>query len=710
MAKAVKSGKSNKQILIQRAYLVALGIGLLGVGVFAKLIHIQFFDTYKNLTWKEHAEKSREKVVRIPASRGNIYSADSSVLATSLPFYYVGFDTRAADSAYFESNIREFTEKFVQLYPGKSARTLEATLRSRRHNGKVSGYTRLLPNKVDHFQKEEIQKLPFFKGVNKGGVFEPSISRYKPFGVMAGRTIGTEGTDKTRAVGIEASFNTYLAGKDGSQLMELDKSMKIPIGDYIERPVPGMDVYTTLDMNIQDFAETALRKAVLNFNADNGCVVVMEVKTGEIKAIVNFSNNKGVLRDNFNYALLNASDPGSTFKLATLMAATEEGKFDINKEIVNTGNGRYRLTRSITISDVRQSGYGAITAKKVLEVSSNVGTVLLAQKYFGKNPEKFSKYLDRFQLRGLTGIPLKGEAESVIKRPSDASWNKTISLPYISHGYEMKVTPLKMLTFYNAVANDGYMVRPMLVRQIRSNGEVVEEFLPQVSREPIASPSTIKQMQEALAGVVANGTASKINSPYYSIAGKTGTAQLNGPKGPEEGKYHASFAGFFPLDNPKYSMIVSINNPKGHSLSALYGGSVSAPVFKEIADRIFLYDVSLHDALPIEKEQKEPAKEVILAGYSKDMAAIARELKLSTVPDITGGWLSGKVVGRNNAHWSPKYQGDVRMPDVTGLNLRDALFILENKGFKVTFKGRGKVTSQDYRENGTQKEVLLTLH
>lgn len=708
MAKAVKRGKSNKQILIGRAYLITWAIFLLGIGVFAKLIHIQYFDVYKGKTWKMWADQSKEKVVEIQAQRGNIFSSDSSVLATSLPFYYVGFDARAADSSYFEKHITEFTRKFTELFPGKSAKTLEREIRQRRRPSSQSGYMRLIPYKIDFFQREQVLKLPFFNGGLKGGVLETSVSRYKPFGVMASRTIGNEGTDKTRAVGIEASFNNYLAGKSGSQLMELDKSMKIPIGDYIERPVPGMDVYTTLDMNIQDFAESALRKAILNYNADNGCVVVMEVKTGEIKAIVNFTNQKGVLRDNYNYALQNASDPGSTFKLATLMAAVEEGKFDINKEIVNTGNGRYRLTRGITISDVRQSGYGPITAKKVLEVSSNVGTVMLAQKYFAKNPERFSNYLDRFQLRGQTGIPIKGEAESVIKRPSDASWNKTVSLPFISHGYEMKVTPLKMLTFYNAVANDGYMVRPMLVRQIRSNGALVEEFVPQVSRERIASESTIRQMQEALAGVVANGTANKINSPYYSIAGKTGTAQLNGPKGPEEGKYHASFAGFFPVKNPKYSMIVSINNPKGHSFSALYGGSVSAPVFKEIADRIFLYDVSLHD-VPVDTLESTPVKEVMLAGYSKDLVAIANELKIAGAPDVTRGWLSGKVLGRQHAQWAEKYQAEVKLPDVIGLTLRDALFILENKGYKVIYKGRGKVVSQDYRENGAHKEVLLIL-
>lgn len=710
--KAVKSGKSNKQILILRAYVVAGGMILLGLAVLVKLINIQFFDTYDGKTWKKRAEESQERTVKIAPIRGNIYSSDSSVLATSLPFYHVGLDAKTADTAYFEKNIQEFCRLFTELYPDKSATALEKEIRMKRRSKGPGRYLRLISGTIDHFEREKIRQLPFFVAAKGGGggVFETIPKRYKPFGSMAGRTIGTHQTDKTKAVGIEASFNSYLAGKGGLQLVELaEKNMKIPIGDFIERPVPGMDVYTTLDMNIQDFAETALRKAILNFNANNGSVVVMEVATGEIKAIVNYMNDKGTLKDVYNFAVQNASDPGSTFKVATLMAALEEGKFNINQEMVPTGNGKHNVTRSITVSDVRNYGYGTISAKKVLEVSSNVGTVLLAKKYFGKNPQKYSDYLDRFQLRGQTGIPMEGEAESVIKKPSDRSWNKTISLPFISHGYEMKVTPLKMLTFYNAIANNGYMVRPMLVKQIRSNGEIVEEFAPTVSRDRIASESTIRQVQEALAGVVANGTAHKINSPYYSIAGKTGTAQLNGPKGPEAGKYHASFAGFFPLDKPKYSMIVSINNPKGHSVSALYGGSVSAPVFKEIADRIFLYDVSLHN-VPVEKPAEgKPATPVNLAGYSKDIRSIATGLGLAQPPAIENDWVTGQVKGREKSTWEKKYASDVRLPDVSGLSLRDALFLLENKGYKVLYQGRGKVASQDYKENGPHKEVMLTL-
>jgi cell division protein FtsI (penicillin-binding protein 3) len=712
MAKAVKSGKSNKQILILRAYLVAAGMLLLGIAVLVKLIDIQFFDTYDGKTWKKRAEESRERTIKIPPIRGNIFSSDSSVLATSLPFYHVGLDAKTADSSYFEKHIKEFCQKFTEIYPSKSALALEKEIRLKRRSKGASRYLRLIPGTVDHFEREKIRQLPFFVGGKGGGggVFETIPKRYKPFGQMASRTIGTHESDKSKPVGIEASFNSYLAGKGGLQLVELaEKNMKIPIGDFIERPVPGMDVYTSLDMNIQDFAESSLRKAILNFNADNGCVVVMEVATGEIKAIVNYMNDKGTLKDVFNFALQNASDPGSTFKVATLMAAAEEGKFNLDQEMVNTGSGRYNVTRSITVSDVRNWGYGTISAKKVLEVSSNVGTVLLAQKYFGKNPEKFSQYLDRFQLRGQTGIPMEGEVESVIKRPSDRSWNKSISLPFLSHGYEMKVTPLKMLTFYNAIANDGYMVRPLLVKQIRSSGQIVEEFSPTVSKERIASPTTIRQIQEALAGVVANGTAHKINSPYYSIAGKTGTAQLNGPKGPEEGKYHASFAGFFPLDKPKYSMIVSINNPKGHSIGSLYGGSVSAPVFKEIADRIYLYDVSLHN-IPVEKPAINKATHPVrLAGYSGDVGAIASELKLAQPPAFANDWITGQVKGREQSTWERKYGSDVRIPDVSGLSLKDALFLLENKGYKVLYQGKGKVASQDYKENGPHKEVLLTL-
>jgi len=431
----------------------------------------------------------------------------------------------------------------------------------------------------------------------------------------------------------------------------------------------------------------------------------MEVSTGEIRAMANLTNRNGVYREIRNYAIAEGTDPGSTFKLATLAAVTEETGMDPEKEIVRTGGGRLKY-KSVVITDTKIGGHGDITAKQVLEKSSNIGTVLLAHKYFGNQPEKFISYLDKFRLREPTGIHMKGELPPFIKDKSSPSWSK-VTLAFLSHGYEMKMTPLQVLTFYNAIANDGYWVRPMVVKQVRNNYKLLDSYEPYVTKEPIASPATIRKMKEALEGVVENGTAGSIRSKHYKIAGKTGTAQrlVNGQY--VRGRYYTSFAGYFPADKPKYSCIVVIDSPKGFSMERLYAGSVAAPVFKELADRIFAYDMSLHKPQPLPEPEK--AGEIRLAGLHSEIGAIARNFGLGTVPDSLQGWVSGRIGPEQKVSWSERTPDKGQLPDVRGMTLRDALFILENEGYKVRYKGAGKVSSQDYRNTGLHREVLLSL-
>ncbi len=692
-----------------RAYLMAIILAAMGVAVVVKLIRVQYIDTYKGKKWLEYARFNNERFDTIPATRGNIFSNDSSLLATSLPYYFIGIDTRTADTDYFEENVGLLARKLADRFKEHPPEYYIRRMRDAR-NHKAPRYVRLRQSNITHQERNELLDWPFFKRQKGGGggKFERVYRRYEPFSPMASRAIGSLNPKTGKGlVGVEASFDKELSGKKGLQLVEVvEGGLRIPIGSFDLKPEPGLDVFTTLDMNIQDMAESALRQALATYQADYGCAIVMEVATGEIRAMANLTHQKGTYREVRNYALAGGTDPGSTFKLATLMAVAEETGMDLTKEKVQTGGGRLKY-KSVTITDTKRGGHGTITAQEVLEKSSNIGTVLLAHKYFGNHPEKYIQYLDKFHLRQPTGIHMKGELPPYIKDKTSPTWSK-VTLGFLSHGYEMKVTPLQILAFYNAVANNGYWVRPMIVKQIRNNHEQVDVIEPYVDHTPIASAATIRKVQDALKGVVAQGTARNIRSTHYPIAGKTGTAQrlVNGQY--VRGRYYNSFAGYFPADNPKYSCLVAIDSPRGFSMERLYAGSVAAPVFKEIADRIFAYDVSLHQPQPLPELKQSDA--VRVAGLKNDMQSIARTLGLHTVPDELQGWVSGRLDPKQEVTWASSEQlSDQAFPDLKGMALRDALFILENKGYKIRYKGAGKVVAQELRRSGVHKEVLLTL-
>lgn len=679
-----------KQDIIQRANHVFYVVIVLAFGVMLRLVYVQYFQTFKGKFWRERVAATLIQRDTIRAMRGNIYATDGSLLATSLPTYVVGLDPTTAKPDYFNKKVDSLGLLLSRIYKDRSARDYADLVRDARERKRR--YVLLNRRRVTFQERQMMLKWPFFRSSAKvaarGGVLRPYYERYHPFDQMAERTIGNLNAKTGRGlIGLEASFQSALAGKNAVGLVEvLSGGVRKPVNDGPDmKPEPGMDLYTTIDVNYQDMAETALRSALQKYNAAKGCVIVMEVATGEIRAMANLTRQGDRYVENFNHALAGRTDPGSTFKLATMMALLEEKAISLN-QLVATGGGSMRYN-GLGIHDAKRGGSGTITARQVFEKSSNVGTHLLMRSYFYSRPELYCQYLRQFRLTQPTGIHMKGEAIPVIRNPDMKGWSK-VSLTSMSYGYEMQITPLQMLTFYNAVANGGRWVRPMIVKQIKLADEVVEDNAPYIAPQPICSKETARKAQELLRGVVDHGTAKHINNPHYAIAGKTGTAQkiINGLY--QVGKYYTSFIGYFPANKPKYSMITVVDTPQGDNIDLLYAGAVAAPVFKEVADRIVAYDIRMHAPIRSNGQQKRPTTG-LLAGYADDLHTIGSVLNIDNQP-ATEGWVEATDKGR----WKSRPTRPDQVPDVRGLSLRDALFLLENRGFRVVVEGRGKVKEQ----------------
>jgi cell division protein FtsI (penicillin-binding protein 3) len=509
---------------------------------------------------------------------------------------------------------------------------------------------------------------------------------------LASRTLGTLNQDGVGS-GIEYSFNKQLKGQNGKAMFQrLSRGVWKPLFDVDDvKPLDGYDIQTTLDVNIQDVAETALRKRLKETEAAFGSVIVMEVATGYVKAISNLERNAAGTGyvESYNYAVgdMGSVEPGSTFKLVSMLALLEENKISPN-DMIETGNGVYRFYGQSMI-DAKNGGYGTITIRQAFEKSSNVAISKLVDRHFGSSPSKFLAYVDKVGLAQPLSLQLIGEGKPFFKTPGAKDWYGT-SLPWISIGYESKLNPIHTLAFYNAVANGGKMVKPLFVKSVSNGAQTIETFEPVVIRESIASPKTITQLQELLLGVVENGTARNIKNPNYKIAGKTGTAQKL-IKGSYQEVYYTSFAGYFPADRPKYSMVVVIDSPKG---IAVFGGDVSAPVFKDIADKIYATDLDLSI---VNQSKIAPAQTIgakfpyIASGKSEELQSIFDYLKLPFKSPTQGDW----VTAANNAGQFQQVETEKSVvPNVSGMSLRDALYILENKGLKVNFNGKGKVLTQ----------------
>ncbi|MBN3583933.1 transpeptidase family protein [Algoriphagus aestuarii] len=687
-----------KRSILLRVRVVFILVALVAAAIPYRIAQLQLDEGDK---WREKAETINFQYREVPATRGNIYAGDGSLMATSLPFYRVAIDPTIVKEDRYKAKIDSLAQKLSAFYKDKSATAYKRMINDARKENKR--YLVLNRRQIGYQDMQEMAKWPIFRGGRLGGgvLFEKVEKRYRPFNSLASRTVGFLNEDEYGA-GIEYSFNEYLKGTDGKALFQrLAGGSWKPVFDAEDvKPENGSDIVTTLDVNIQDVAETALRRQLVDRNAEFGSVIVMEVKTGEIKAITNLQKNKSGngYGENYNFAIGDQgnTEPGSTFKLLSILALLEENKISLNDK-VETGNGAHKFYDR-TMTDAKNGGYGTLTVREAFEKSSNVGISKLVDEYFGSSPSKFMAYVDKVGLKDPVGFQLVGEGKPYFKKPGDNNWYGT-SLPWISIGYEIKLNPLHTLALYNAVANGGTMVKPMIVRAIAKGNTIQERYETEIIRNRIASEKTIKLLQELLEGVVERGTAKNIANADYKIAGKTGTAQklVNGRY---TRKYYTSFAGYFPADNPKYSMIVVIDSPEGF---AAYGGDVSAPVFKEIADRIYALDIELNPSNQnqiFQAENNSSKIPFIKAGRGGELNEIFEELGVKAGAANAEEWVK-MVSTSDQIQWQNNETDKAQIPDVSGLPLRDALFILENKGLKVNYSGKGVVKSQSLSPGST---------
>ncbi|NGF55031.1 transpeptidase family protein [Parapedobacter sp. SGR-10] len=700
----------RKTILV-RVYL-AFGLMVFGaLAVFAKLIHLQYIDGGE---WRAIADSLTIQERVVEAARGNIYSDDGSLLATSVPEYELRFDAMAIPEEYndvFNSRVDSLAFRLSDFFKDRSSRQYLALLREAR--AKKQRYV-LIKRAVSHQDLKIVKTFPLFNNFRENKKrFSTSLvavrqnKRILPFTNLAARTIGYK-TDEVR-VGLEGAYGDYIDGKSGAQMMQrIAGGVWVPLNREIEvAPVDGSDIISTIDVNMQDMAQRALEKQLKISDADQGCVILMEVKTGEVRAIANFTRDKeGVYREKYNYAIAHGADPGSTFKLASYMAALDDGYIDTST-VVDIGNGTYKVPAH-TIRDSHAPKKSQITVKEAFEESSNVAITKLINTHYGNQPARFTSKLHSWGLHQPLGLQIPGEAHPIVKTPKSKSWSK-LSLVQMAYGYELKLTPLQTLVLYNAVANDGKMVAPLFVKEIQHLGNTVQRFEARVINKQIVSKQTLGKIRGMLEGVMIEGTGKRLSSPLYTAAGKTGTAQMaDDSRGYGARRYQSSFAGYFPANNPKYSMIVVIRNPR----NGYYGGSVAGPVFKELADMVYANDLSLQGGFAHRK--------VNLAGETMPLTLVGSKESSTKVYEALGytrfNWnLLAQGVSDSTKRGMPFVERNIKegvVPNVIGMGLVDALFAMENAGFKAQVYGKGKVVSQslipgEKLKSGTQVAIQL---
>lgn len=673
------------------------------MAVIGKIVHIQFVEGEK---WAAMGERISFDYKQVKATRGNIYSDNGSLLATSLPFYRVAFDATIPSDRLFNNGLDSLAYRLSRFFGDKSKSEYKRMLRDARAARRQ--YIVLNKKRIDYQDKKAMSTWPIFREGRLGGgvIFEKVDVRYNPFNKLSRRTIGFV-NENDKGAGLEYSFNEELSGRDGyAYYQKISGGVWKPVLDANNvRAINGLDLVTTLDVNLQDVAETALYNAMERHNADDGLVVVMEVSTGHIKAISNLSSNgRGGFYERFNYAAGGLFEPGSTFKLVTMIALLEDTNIELSDSI-DTGNGEASFYNH-RVRDHEEGGLGKVTIQGAFEHSSNVAMAKLADKHFGLHPQRFIDHIDRLHLSKPLGIQIDGEPMPKIKRPGQKGWSG-ISLPWMAYGYGLEITPLHTLALYNAVANDGKMIKPILVKSIRQADDTRKTFDTEVLNGKICSDRTLDKLRLLLEGVVENGTAKNISDSHYRIAGKTGTAQIL-EKGRYTRKYITSFVGYFPAHDPRYSAIVLIRNPRGWQQ---YGSSVAAPVFKEIADNIYARDISLHQPMDGPKFTHTGVFPVIRAGRQQDLVMLCNALGVSNHPAAESEWV--RTVRNGNA--VDLRQQEVRkgiVPDVSGMTLRDALYVLEQVGLSVSFEGKGRVERQSLppgRKIRSGDRVYLTL-
>ena len=653
----------NDNIISYRLAFVVVCVVAFAFAIAIKLFNIQWVggDYYRKL-----AKQRTVKNFEIPANKGNIYSSDGSLLATSVPEYTIRFDAVTPSEENFEKYYVALSDSLAKLV-GKSSGEFQRDLRKAK-NTKNRYF--LVAKKLTFTEYMRVKEFPLFKlGANKGGIIaEQQTVRKHPVGLIANRTIGYE-RDGNQGKGLEYAFRKYLNGTNGHHWMQkIAKNQWKPISDVNELdPVDGYDVISTIDVFIQDIAHHALLKQLELYKADHGCVVVMETNTGYIKAISNLGKSEdGSYFETQNYALTESHEPGSTFKLMDLIALIDDKKADTSS--VYNSNGGIIMIQGRPVKDSNHHGYGIASLAKGFEVSSNTILVQATYQAYKNNPWQFINRINSYGLNKKQGLQIKGEGQPVIPQPGAKNWYGT-TLPWMAFGYGVSMTPLQTLSLYNAVANDGKMVKPIFVSEIKEWSKTIKKYDPEVINPKICSDETLLKVRKVLENVVKNGTGKSLYSADFSMAGKTGTAQVNYSKA--EMSYASSFVGYFPADQPKYSCIVVVHNPdksKGY-----YGADVAGPVFKRIAQKIFTDVPNTNKFTNIKLKSKK--QEALYSEFEK------------------------KSQGNTN-----------KVPNVKGMAGMDAVSLLENLGFKVKFIGVGKVKKQSINPGETfKKNQIITI-
>lgn len=710
----------NKRSIMTRFFLIVVLFATVGVCIVIKGAIIMFKERGY---WNEVADRFVKENVMVDPNRGNILSADGKLLASSLPEYSLYMDFMVSDpdekrkakeqakkDSLFNLHLNDLCEGLHRIFPDRSAAAFKQHLQNGRN--RKSRYYRIYPRRVSYIQYKEVQKLPFFNlGKNRSGLQGvASNNRKRPFGSLAQRTIGDVYADTALGAknGIELAFDTLLKGKKGVTHRQKVMNKYLNITDI--EPVDGADIISTIDVDMQDICEKALVDKLYELNAMVGVAVLMEVKTGEIKAIVNMSKgNDGKYYEMRNNAISDMMEPGSTFKTASIMVALEDGKIEPDTE-VDTGNGvKMMHGRPMKDHNWNRGGYGVIDVTRILEVSSNVGVSAIIDKYYYDNPQKFVDGLKKLGITEPLHLQIAGEGKPNIKGPKERYFAKT-TLPWMSIGYETQVPPLNILTFYNAIANDGVMVRPKFVKAAVKDGQIVKEYPTEIIREKIASESTLEKIRTILEKVVSQGLAKPAGSKQFAVAGKTGTAQISqGAAGYTAGgrKYLVSFCGYFPADAPKYSLIVSIQKP---GLPAS-GGLMAGSVFSKIAERVFAKNLSYEMKNAVDSTSVFIPN--VKSGELAETSYILNKLNVRTegrTSKESWGKASEDSIG---VRLEQQALTAGIMPSVVGMGAKDAVYLLEKVGLRVNIAGVGKVTRQSIPSGhkfSKGQTVALQLH
>ena len=655
-----------------RVNLVYICILLVALSIVCRTAFLIFIEGDK---WRDRAENRTTRSVNVEAKRGNIYSTDGRILVMTMPIFTVRMDLHhtVVPQDTFNFHVQALADSLSRMFPQRSAsewrrsltearfRDLGINPNTQRHRGH-GARNFLIARDIQYMELKRLQTFPILnKGRHRGGLIVEEGSRRRHLhNQLAGRTIGYYNRESGVGVGLEGAYNNVLKGHSGKRFeRKVANNVWRPIFNNQQEPENGRDIVTTIDMRVQDVAHAALLRTLHSSNASHGTAILMEVSTGKIRAIVNLKRNEG--SGNYyeveNFAVNESVEPGSTFKLASLIAILEEGRMDTGT-LVPTG--RMQVADRV-LRDTREEGWGEVTLKHAFELSSNVGLAYAARQTFSRNERRFREHFHRMRLHRPLGLEIAGERNPVIKtvdekRRSDTWW--VGSLEWTSMGYEVQMTPLQQIAFYNAVANNGRMMKPMFVEKIRSGGQVVRRFDPTVLERSIASERTLRKVKDCLEGVVLNGTARSLARSHVRIAGKTGTAQIRNPQTGAVTGHRASFIGYFPADNPKFSCLVIISNPSG---VRFHGGEIAAPVFQAIADRVYATHMNLATEIP-EREDFQPLQ---LASNAERIYEIKESARSSRT-----------------------------LPNVRGMTAQDAVFLLESLGYRVMLNGRGIVREQ----------------